>query len=104
MGNLTLACEACNQRKGSQTAEEFGFERLQARARQPLKDAAAVNSTRWALYERLQATGWPVEAGSGGRTKFNRTCLGLAKAHWTDAAYVGASTPEALNVRGIRPL
>ena len=28
-----------------------------AQAKQPLKDAAAVNTTRWALYERMQATG-----------------------------------------------
>jgi 5-methylcytosine-specific restriction endonuclease McrA len=104
VSNLTLACEPCNVRKGTQTAEEFGFPRLQAQARQPLKDAAAVNSTRWALYERLQVVGLPVEVGTGGRTKFNRTRLGLPKAHWIDAACVGASTPEALDLRGIRPL
>jgi 5-methylcytosine-specific restriction endonuclease McrA len=102
--NLTLACESCNQRKGSQTAEEFGFLRLQAQARQPLKDAAAVNSTRWALYERLQALGLPVEAGTGGCTKFNRSRLGLPKAHWLDAVCVGASTSEALDTHNIRPL
>ena len=45
VSNLTLACESCNQRKGSQTAEEFGFEHLQAQARQPLKDTAAINRT-----------------------------------------------------------
>ncbi|NTW02543.1 MAG: HNH endonuclease, partial [Oscillochloris sp.] len=77
---------------------------IQAQARRPLKDAAAVNTTRWALYQRLVATGLPVEVGTGGRTKFNRTRLGLAKAHWLDAACVGASTPELLDVRGVRPL
>jgi 5-methylcytosine-specific restriction endonuclease McrA len=104
VSNLTLACEPCNQRKGSQTAAEFGFPRLQAQARQPLKDAAAVNSTRWALYQRLQALGVAVEVGTGGRTKFNRSRLGVLKAHWLDAACVGASTPEALDLRAIRPL
>ena len=36
-------------------------------------------------------------AGSGGRTKFNRTTRGLPKTHWLDAACVGASTPETLS-------
>jgi len=42
--------------------------------------------------------------GTGGRTKYNRTRLSLAKSHWADAACVGASTPEALNVVGMQPL
>ncbi|NCC32446.1 MAG: HNH endonuclease [Chloroflexia bacterium] len=104
VSNLTLACEPCNTRKGTQTAAEFGYPHLQAQARLPLKDAAAVNSTRWALYQRLVATCLPVEAGTGGRTTFNRTRLGLPKGHWMDAACVGASTPEALDTRGVRPL
>lgn len=102
--NLTLACAPCNQRKGTQTAAEYGFPQLQEQARLPLRDAAAVNSTRWALYRRLVATGLPVEVGSGGRTKYNRTRLGLAKAHWTDAACVGAGTPATLDTRGVHPL
>jgi 5-methylcytosine-specific restriction endonuclease McrA len=81
VSNLTLACGPCNQRKGSQTAAEFGFPLVQAQAQQPLRDAAAVNSTRWALYQALQATGLPVEAGTGGRTKYNRTRLGWPKTH-----------------------
>jgi hypothetical protein len=36
-------------------------------------------------------------------TKYNRTCLGLEKAHWLDAACVGASTPETLTTVGVRP-
>jgi 5-methylcytosine-specific restriction endonuclease McrA len=98
VSNLTLACKPCNERKGNQTATEFGFPHIQAQARQPLKDAAAVTSTRWALYQALLALGLPLEAGTGGRTKFNRTRLGLPKAHWTDAACVGARTPEGLRV------
>lgn len=102
--NLTLACERCNQQKGAQTAEEFGYPAIQAQAHRPLKDAAAVNTTRWALYGRLVATGLPVEVSTGGRTKFNRTRLGLAKAHWRDAACVGSSTPDSLSTAGVRPL
>ena len=102
--NLTLACERCNVKKGTQTAAEFGFPELQARAQLLLKDAAAVNVTRWALYERLKAIGLPVEAGTGGRTKWNRVQRNLPKTHWLDAACVGASTPLVLHVTGVRPL
>jgi len=96
VSNLTLACEDCNQRKGNLTATEFGFPHLMDKAKQPLKDAAAVNATRWSLWRALAATGLSLEVGTGGRTKFNRTRLGWEKAHWRDAAAVGASTPEQL--------
>jgi 5-methylcytosine-specific restriction endonuclease McrA len=104
VSNLTLACHDCNKTKGTQTAAEFGHPEIQTKARQPLKDAAAVNATRWALYRQLQATGLPVECGTGGRTKYNRTRLGLSKAHWLDAACVGTTTPENLSAEGVKPL
>ena len=104
ISNLTLACEPCNTKKGTQTAAEFGHPEVQAQAKRPLKDAAAVNATRWALFGRLQEAGLPVEVGTGGRTKWNRTTRQLPKAHWLDAACVGASTPEVLQVRGVVPL
>lgn len=91
VSNLTLACERCNQAKGNQTAAEFGYPHLHIQAGQSLKDIAAVNATRWALHQHLSKTGLPIECGSGGRTKFNRVSLGLAKAHWIDAACVGES-------------
>jgi len=95
ISNLCLACEKCNQKKGTQSIEKFlakkpeVLKRIQARAKRPLKDAAAVNSTRWALFNRLKETGLPVATGSGGLTKFNRTRLNFPKAHWIDAACVG---------------
>lgn len=104
VSNLTLACHACNQKKDNQTASEFGYPNVQAQAKAPLKDAAAVNSTRWALYQRLVALGLPVEVGTGGRTKWNRTQRKLPKTHWLDAACVGASTPEILRVAGVQPM
>jgi 5-methylcytosine-specific restriction endonuclease McrA len=105
VSNLTLACEPCNLAKGTRTAEEFGHPDVQAQARLPLRDAAAVNTTHWALYRRLQQTGLPVEVGTGGRTKWNRTRRALPKTHWLDAACVGASTPERLvGTDGVRPL
>lgn len=96
VSNLTLACRPCNQKKGSRDLREFlaadptRLKRILAQAKAPLKDAAAVNSTRWALFERLKATGLPVETASGVRTKFNRARLGIPKTHALDAACVGA--------------
>ena len=170
VSNLTLACEPCNTRKGTQDVRVFlakkldVLKRVLAHAEAPLKDAAAVNATRWALYERLKATGLPVECGTGGMTKFHRTTQrllipstneasashlshsvtklpllayrlnrmrgvrlsaqvlgkeanapsslassgvrrgGLDKAHWIDAACVGASTPDALLIDRVQPL
>jgi 5-methylcytosine-specific restriction endonuclease McrA len=104
VSNLTLACEPCNLAKGTQTAAEFGHPEVEAQAKQPLRDAAAVNATRWVLYRRLQATGLPIEVGTGGRTKWNRIQRGLPKTHWTDAACVGASTPPALRIADLVPL
>jgi 5-methylcytosine-specific restriction endonuclease McrA len=108
--NLAIACEPCNLRKGNQAVADFlaarpeALQRITAQARAPLKDAAAINATRWELSQRLQGTGLPIEWGSGGRTKFNRTRLGFPKAHWLDAACVGPSTPEHLDAGGVRPL
>lgn len=91
VSNLTLACHGCNQKKGSQTAKEFGFPEIQGKAGQPLKDAAAVNSVRWATWDMFKSTGLPVETGTGGRTKFNRISQNYPKQHWVDAACVGIS-------------
>ncbi|MCP4107173.1 MAG: HNH endonuclease [Desulfobacteraceae bacterium] len=110
VSNLTLACVKCNQKKGSRPAEVFLkkkpdlLKKILAQAEAPLKDAAAVSSTRWALYGRLEEFGLPVEAGSGGLTKFNRAKRNLEKSHWLDAACVGKSTPEMLRTDGIKPL
>jgi hypothetical protein len=99
VSKLTLACEPCNQRKGSQTATEFGFPQLMGRAKAWLQDAGVMNSVRWALWQGLLAFGLPLETGSGGRTKFNRNRLRIAKSHWADASCVGASTPDHLDAR-----
>ena len=110
VSNLTLSCRKCNEKKGNKPIEEFLkrkpelLKKILAAAKKPLRDAAAVNVTRWALFERLKATGLSVEIGSGGRTKYNRTRLGLPKTHWLDAACVGASTPEKLRVLVSEPL
>ena len=95
VSNLTLACHPCNQQKGNMALERFVAKRpelvrqLLAQAESPLRDAAAVNSTRWALYEKLQATGKAVAVARGGRTKYNRNRLQVPKEHCLDAACVG---------------
>jgi hypothetical protein len=104
ISNLVLACHACNQAKGDQTAEEFGHGHLMAQAKTPLKDAAAVNTTRLALYERLSGLGLLLETGTGGLTKWNRLQRGIPKTHWLDAACVGQSTPARLRWQEVAPL
>ncbi len=91
VSNLTLSCEDCNQRKNNLTAVEFGHPEVQKQALMPLKDAAAVNATRYAIGNTLKSLGSPVTFWSGGRTKFNRNQQGYPKAHWIDAACVGES-------------
>jgi len=111
ISNLALACEKCNLKKGTQDIKDFLKKKpellksILAQAKRPLKDAAAVNSTRWALFNALKKTGLPLTTGSGGLTKFNRTRLGLPKTHWLDAACVGQvstleiCTTQPLNIK-----
>ncbi len=107
--NLALSCEKCNTKKGTKDIKDFlkkdpsKLEKILKQAKRPLADAAAVNTTRFALLEVLKATGLPVETGSGGLTKFNRSQQKLQKTHWIDAACVGQSTP-ILNIKGVKPL
>lgn len=104
-----ISCRACNQAKADQPIEAFLVDRpdllarIQAQLKMPLADAAAVNSTSFRLYENLQALSLPVEVGTGGRTRWNRSRMALPKTHWIDAAVVGASTPDHLRLRYVRP-
>ena len=76
--NLGIACQPCNQKKAAKDVREFlkkdpaRLAKILTQAKRPLKDAAAVNATRWALLNRLKASELAVEASSGGRTKYNR--------------------------------
>ncbi|MEH1932826.1 MAG: RNA-guided endonuclease IscB [Nostoc sp.] len=107
--NLTLSCEKCNTKKGTKDIKQFlkkdsiRLEIILRQVKRPLADAAAVNITRLTLLNALKATGLPVETGSGGLTKFNRSQQNLEKTHWLDAACVGTSTP-ILNIKGVKPL
>jgi hypothetical protein len=109
VANLVLACIPCNQAKGNTPVEEFATDervvaRLLARAKTPLRDAAAVQSTRWALWRALDQR-LPTCMGSGGRTKWNRARNRLPKSHTLDALVVGkvdtiAETVDSVLVAG----
>ncbi|MDJ0621036.1 MAG: RNA-guided endonuclease IscB [Calothrix sp. MO_192.B10] len=107
VSNLTLSCERCNTKKGTKSIDEFlkkdasRLEKIKRRALTPLKDTAAVNSTRWALFRTLRNI-LPTTTGTGGQTKYNRTRLELPKQHWIDAACVGKV--EKLNLLTQQPL
>ncbi|NEO55134.1 MAG: HNH endonuclease [Okeania sp. SIO3B5] len=108
VSNLAIACHSCNQTKSNQEIEQFlsgksnVLQQILSQAKKPLADAAAVNATRWKLYNKLKLTGLPVEVGSGGLTKFNRCSQNLPKTHWLDAACVGTSTPDRLIIKDVK--
>lgn len=109
VSNLTLSCHPCNQSKDALSLVDFfatnkglkkrlkanghaanaRLERVKRQLKQPLRDASAVNATRWVLFNALKAMGLPVAVASGGRTKYNRQRLNIPKTHAFDAACVG---------------
>lgn len=95
VSNLALACERCNLAKNTTPITEFLktkpalLARILKQAKAPLRDAAAVNATRWSLWRALTDTGLPITTASGGRTKWNRSRTGSPKSHTLDALHVG---------------
>ncbi|MGM0412514.1 MAG: RNA-guided endonuclease IscB [Pseudomonadota bacterium] len=104
VANLVIACRTCNTAKGNRTPGEWaaalGRTKLdQARAkaalaieagkRPTLRDAAAMNASRYAVGRAVKILGLPVTFTSGGRTKANRSSQDYPKAHWIDAACTG---------------
>jgi 5-methylcytosine-specific restriction endonuclease McrA len=104
VSNLAIACQPCNKKKGTMSAAEFGYPEVEVQAKKPLKDAAAVNATRFALLEQLKLTGLPIEIGTGGQTKFNRIQQDYPKTHWLDAACVGRSGTQVFVHPALQPL
>ncbi|WP_121181756.1 RNA-guided endonuclease IscB [Nocardiopsis sp. Huas11] len=93
VSNLVPACIGCNQTKGNRPMEEFvtnpkTLAQIRARTKAPMRNAAAANATRWALWRALDAR-IPTHVGSGGRTKWNRIRNRLPKSHTLDAVAVG---------------
>lgn len=109
VSNLTLACNKCNTRKSNQPVEQFvkdkkRLKRILAKTKAPLKDAAAVNATRYAIRDRLNAFGLPTSFWSGSMTKYNRIQQGYAKDHWIDAVCVGETGRCVYIPESFRPL
>ncbi len=97
ISNLTLACEACNQAKGNQDIQVYlahdtkRLTRILTQTQRPLRSAAIMNATRYAIGDALKTLGLPTSFWTGARTKFNRLTQGYPKEHWIDAACVGES-------------
>ncbi|MFJ7265822.1 RNA-guided endonuclease IscB [Streptomyces sp. NPDC099050] len=95
ISNLCTACVPCNEKKSNQSVEDFlrrsprQLARILVQAKAPLRDAAAVNATRWALWRALDDAFPTVRVASGGRTKWNRQRTGTPKTHTLDALCVG---------------
>lgn len=110
ISNLALACAPCNQRKGNRPLADFLSKdpvrlcRIQAQAKAPLADAAAVNATRMATGGAVRAFGLPTGFWSGGRTKFNRSAQGYDKDHYIDAACVGETGAAVAIPADFQPL
>src|SRR5260221_6824561 len=90
--NLTLSCVPCNTANGTQDIGVFlahdpeRLARVLAQAKAPLRDVAAVNATRLALYERLVALGLSVEGGSGGGPQKKPHRRQKPQKHWKRGA------------------
>lgn len=89
--------------------EEFikykqNVKKILAQLKAPLRDAAAVNTTRYAIGNALKALGLPTTFASGGLTKFNRTQQGYPKDHWIDAACVGNKGRQVHIPQNLKPL
>ena len=78
--NLTISCRKCNVKKGNQTAEEFGFPKIEKLAKQFLKSTPFMNVVRTHLVADLQC-----DTTFGYITKHDRIKLGLEKSHANDA-------------------
>ncbi|MFT5674602.1 MAG: hypothetical protein ACI808_000524 [Paraglaciecola sp.] len=121
VSNLVVSCRTCNEEKGAllltdwllkikksksklNKARAIHVPKIIANKTNSLRDAAAVNATRYKIGEVLKEAGLPVTFWSGGRTKKNRTEQNYQKDHWIDAACAG-STGERVSIHPlIKPL
>ena len=89
VSNLTMSCHDCNQKKGSKTAEEFGYPEIQEQAKESLRAPAFMNSIRWKLVNLLGCK-WTY----GYITKYKRIKLGLEKSHANDAFVIAKGVDQ----------
>ena len=121
LGNLALACRTCNMHKDKSLPDEWlkklsrskskiNQERLKrfsniAKGIKPsMRDAAYMNMIRQELVKHLSCFDLPIELGSGGLTKHNRTSQSYPKEHWVDAACIGESGSKVIVSPKIMPL
>jgi hypothetical protein len=101
--NLVVSCRPCNERKGTKSIDDFlkkkpsVLKKIKSQLRAPLKDAASMNATRYAIARELEKFNLPVNYGTGGQTKYNRTNQGYRKEHWIDAS-CATSTGENIQI------
>jgi len=89
VANLTLTCRKCNQKKGNQTANEFGYPTIAISAKQSLKAVAFMNTVRKQMIKQLKC-----HRTFGYITKYNRIHLGLAKSHVNDAFVIAGGNTQ----------
>ena len=94
VSNLAIACHKCNQKKGSKTAEEFGFASVQKRASQSLRAVPFMNVVRSHLFKQLQASSIPVSSTFGFVTKHDRIKQGIEKSHVNDAFVIAGGISQ----------
>lgn len=87
--NLTISCHKCNQKKGSQTAKEFGYPKVQQQAKKTLKTTAFMNIVRWKIVNKLEC-----DYTFGHITKMNRINLDLEKTHFNDAFVIAGGNNQ----------
>lgn len=101
VSNLALACEACNVKKGTLTAEEFGSPQIQAQAKLSLKDAAHVSSIKAAVVAGLRDLFSSNHVGItfGYETKYKRLqVLNVPKSHAYDAVAIACALDEVVKL------
>ncbi len=93
LGNLTIACHTCNQKKGNKLAIECSpklHQRITAIQKQSLKSfkaATFMTMVRWKLVKQLKC-----QHTYGDHTKYQRTKLGLSKSHMNDAFVIASGS------------
>lgn len=120
VGNLAVSCQTCNSHKGGLHPKDWivrcqgignklnlrratSMQRVLDGYRPSMKDAAAMNATRYAVGRVVKHHISDTTFWSGGRTKYNRGAQAYSKDHWIDAACVGERGSE-VNLIAQNPL
>ena len=89
VSNLAISCRKCNLKKGALTAEEFGFPKIQKKAKESLKSTAFMNIVRKMLARQINA-----EETFGYITKYGRIKHNLEKNHINDGFVIANGTTQ----------